>query len=340
MPAATLRILARNFESDAFNRKDGDFASPLKLQFSGFSVEYLSQSSHHRLKDARNFFDGAMYGDCVIERPYETIPPMPDAFSGFGAITKEPEELLLLLRLFQPGDLVFLSVSIEKFMTARGRNELFKQQPYRVISPIGTDSTRQFALHKADISRWEAFAASLRFSASWDSSWFQVVRHFFLYGSSDEFNPNFPSEVDRVADYVAALEATLVPEDEFVSRRLRERAVKLLDLGGDAARETKKLLNKFYDVRSTLAHGGLPTGRMLSFLQDRECWLKFEDLVRQLLVAAVRMVPPDEEQRRSYLISLYDIDDRVRADRVREEFRTIKDQVLRRQLLDDLRSLL
>lgn len=302
-------------------------------------MEYLSQSSHHRLKDARNFFNGAMYGDCVIERPYETIPPMRDAFSGLGTITKEPEELLLLLRLFRPGDLVFLSVSIEKFMTARGRNELFKQQPYRVISPIGTDSTRQFVLREADISLWEAFAASLRSSPSWGSGWFQVVRHFFLYGSSDEFNPNFPSEVDRVADYVAALEAALVPEKDFVSQRFRERAVKLLDLKGEAARETRKLLNKLYAIRSTLVHGGFPKSE-LPYLQDRERWWKIEELVRQLLIAALRTVPPDDEERESYLASLYNPPDQVRANRIDEEFRAIKSPVVRRELLDNLNRLL
>jgi hypothetical protein len=272
MPAATLRILARNFESDAFNRKNGDFISSLKLQFPDFAVEYLSQSSHHRLKDARNFFGDAMYGDCVIERAYETIPPMPEAFSGFGAITKEPEELLLLLRLFRPGDLAFLAVSIEKFMESRGRNELFRQYPYRVISPIGTESTRQFVLHQADTPQWESFAAFVRSSPSWTSGWFQVARRCFLYGSSDEFNTNFPGEVDRVADHVAALEAALVPEHDFISRRLRERAAKLLGLEGDTARETKRLLTDLYAIRSTLVHGSPLSEGQMSVLRDRELW--------------------------------------------------------------------
>src|SRR5207253_2733432 len=92
-------------------------------------------------------------------------------------------------------------------------------------------------------------------SPSWSSTWFQVARRCFLYGSSDEFNANFSSEVDRVADHVAAIEAALVPESGFVSRRLRERAVKLIELEGETARETKKILSQHYGIRSTLVHG-------------------------------------------------------------------------------------
>src|SRR5690349_9703484 len=100
MPVATLRILARDFESDAFLRDGSDFMSPLRLQFSDFFVESIAQGSHRSFEYARKFFDEAMYGDCLIERAYETIPQMSKDFSGFGAITLAPEEVLLLLRLF------------------------------------------------------------------------------------------------------------------------------------------------------------------------------------------------------------------------------------------------
>jgi hypothetical protein len=134
-PAATLRILVRDFESDAFNLNDRDFASPLKIQFSEFSVEYIAHGNSRRFKYAKRFFDEAMYGDCLIERAYETIPPMPEDFSGFGAIVLAPEELLLLLRLFQPGDLVFAAVKVEKVQGGELRQSALK--PYRVISHRG-----------------------------------------------------------------------------------------------------------------------------------------------------------------------------------------------------------
>jgi hypothetical protein len=334
MPVATLRILVRDFESDAFD----DFVSPLKLHFSDFSVESIAQGSHRSFDHARRFFDDAMYGDCLIERAYEAIPPMPGDISGFGAIVLEPEELLLLLRLFRPGDLVFVAVKIEKLQ--RGELRQFSLKPYRVISGVGGDSTRQFRLDKAEVAIWEGFAVTLRSLPSWTSAWFQVARRCFLYGSSDEFNANFQSEVDRVADYIAALEAALVPEHDFISRRLRERAVKLLALEGDAANEARKLLNELYAIRSTLVHGSPLSDDQMSVLQDRDLWWRFEQIVRELLVAALKRIPPDEASRRSHLSSLYDPDDDVRANRVGDEFRAIKNHVKRRELLDNLKGLL
>lgn len=333
-PAATLRILVRDFESDAFSRNDRDFISPLKIQFSDFSVEYIADGNSRRLEYARRFFDEAMYGDCLIERAYETIPPLPEDFPGFGAIVLAPEELLLLLRLFRPGDLVFAAVKIEKVQGGELRQSSLK--PYRVISGIGGDSTRPFVLSKSDITTWEEFAATLRTSASWASTWFQVARRCFLKGSSEEFNANFPHEVDRVADYVAALEAALVPETDFVSRRLRERAVKLLGLEGDASAALMKLLNEFYAIRSTLVHGSPLSEDQMSVLRDRDHWWEFEEGVRNLLVSALKNVPPDEVSRRSYLASLYDPDDEARAARIGDEFRGIRDPNVKQELLRSL----
>ncbi|GEM_PF-933133 len=333
-PAAILRILVRDFESDAFDRDSPDFISPLELRFADFSVEHLAQGRSHRFECARKVFTGAMYGDCIIERVYKTIPPLPKDYSGFGKITLAPEELLLLLRLYRPGDLVFVAVSIEKKQQRELRQ--FSLKPYRVISGVGGDSTRQFRLDQADVPIWDIFAMELQSTSSWTSNWFQVARRCFLYGSSDEFNPNFPSEVDRVALYFAALEASLVPESDFVSRRLRERASSLLEFEGESAVETKSLLSRLYAIRSTLVHGSPLSDDQMLILQDRELWWKFETLVRDLLVAALRKVPSDEASRRSYLASLYDPDDEVRAGRVEEEVSAIKNQNVREKLLNNL----
>ena len=298
-PAATLRILIRDFESDAFNSHGTDFVTPLRLQFSNFFVESIAQGSQRRFERARKFFSEAMYGDCFIERPYDRVPPK-KTHTGVGAIEDAPEELLLLFRLFHPGDLVFVSVAIEKVMPdGQVRNLVLR--PYRVISGVGGDSTRQFVFRKAEVARWEAFATELRSSPCWKSEWFKLARHFFLYGSSDEFNANFHTEVDRVFNYVAALEAALVPEHDFISRRLRERAVKLLDLETEPARAATKLLNALYAIRSTQVHGSLLSKDQMELLRDRDLWWKFEELVRGLLVTSLKKMPSDELSRRAFL---------------------------------------
>jgi hypothetical protein len=324
MAAATLRILARNIESAAFNRED---SGPLRIQFSDFSIEYLHQSDRSRLDYAQQFFKDAVFGECLIEREYESIPPKPGDYAGFGAIADEPEDLLLLLRLFHLGDLAFVAVSIEK-----SGHRAANLYPYRVISGLVGESTRQYRLESTDVSAWESFASSLRASAAWGSDWFKVSRRSFLYGGSKEFNPNFESEVDSVADYIASLEAALVPKSFLIQRCLKERAVHILGLREEKAQQTKKLLTKFYAIRSTLVHGG-SVKEQLSILQDRDCWRDFEQLVRDLLVAALAKVPADETARTSYLASLYEPDDNARGEQVKENFKAIKDQKSREILL-------
>jgi hypothetical protein len=328
--AATLRILARNVESDGFTPIPADAFSPQKLQFSDFSIELIDKQS--RLKYARNFFKDAMLGECLIERDYHSIPPAPNAYSGFGAIPNDAEDLLLLLRLFRPGDLAFVSASMEK-----PDSHPSKQYPYRVISDLVPNfSTRPFALNLADIVTWEAFAASLRAAPSWNSEWFEISRRYFLYGGSTEFNANFASEVDRVMDYTTALEAALVPESDLVSRRLRERAVKLLGLRGNDAIKVKSILRNFYSIRSSLVHGAGSSPDQLALLRDQDRWKEFEKLVRDLLVAALRKVPAARE---SYLAGLYNPSDAERAQVLVEGFRAVKDQQVKQELLTTLGKL-
>lgn len=331
MPAATLRILARNIESE-FNRESFNFGEPDRIQFSDFSIEHLHQANRSRFNYARKFFENAMVGECLIEREYEAIPAKAGDYTGFGAITDAPEDLLLLLRLFRPGDLAFVAVSIEK--SGHSPQTLY---PYRVISNLVTDSTRQFVLEHADVPAWESFAASLKSSASWTSDWFRVSRRSFLYGGSEEFNPNFESEVDRVADYMASLEAALVPKSFLIQRCLKERAVRLLGLDEDRAQRVKKMLSKFYAVRSTLVHGG-SVKEQLAVLQDPDGWLNFERLVRDLLVAAIRKIPAEESARKAYLTSLYEPDDNARAEEINENFKAIKDPTIREALVAVLRA--
>jgi len=260
-----------------------DAFSPLKLHFSNFSIEILDQSKRRRLTETRKFFPDAMFDECLIEREYQQIPPAPHAYSGFGAIPNDAEDLLLLLRLFRPGDVAFVSLSIEKAGSPPS-----KQYPYRAISNSVFNSSRPFRIDLADVPEFEVMASSLKSSASWNSSWFSVARRWFLYGGAKEFNPNFESDVDRVADNMAALEATFVPKsDLFVQRQLKERAVRLLGLSDEETKATKKILTRFYKIRSTLVHGSPVSGEDLAYLQNRELWREFEKLVRDLLRAAL-----------------------------------------------------
>jgi hypothetical protein len=331
-PAAILRILARNFESDAFNRNGFDFVSPLRLQLSDFSVEYLAQGGQQRLRYVRQFFPEATLGECLIEREYQSIPPLARDYVGLGAISEEPEDLLSSLRLYRPGDLAFIGVTIHK-----AGHDPAVLYPYRVISNLVTESTRQFTFKREDVRQWETLDRALRASPSWRARWFKVARRAFLYWSSDEFNPNHEGMHDRVSYFFAALEASLVPRSDLILRCLKERAVSLLELKGDKVTATKRLLNDFYGIRSTLVHGSPLSPRQISLLQDRDRWWEFEQLVRDLLVAAVKKIPPEDESRRAYLSGLYEPDDAARADEIVRNFNAIKDDSVQEGLINTLK---
>jgi hypothetical protein len=318
VPAATARVLVRNFESDT-----------TRLQFAYFSIEAIG--TVRDLDAARRFFPEAMRDEWLLVRNYDAIPSAPEAWSGLGAIPNDVEDLLLLLRLYRPGDLAFVGFHVATPTTSS------RQYPYRAISNlVSSHSTRPFRLNQVECASWEQFEAPLRMSPQWSSAWFEVCRRFLLYAGGKEFNPNFQGDVDRVIDYMTALEAAIVPESDFVSRRLRERARLLLSLQGDAAATAQKLLTGMYGIRSTLVHGSPLNEEQLSLLRDRVQWWKFEEIVRDLVVAALRSVPSEDAKRRSYLASLYDLCDTVRIEKLRQDFAAIKKDDLKRQLLRTL----
>lgn len=309
-------------------------ANPAQLDFRDFKIWNIPQFqgiNGERMARARKIFCEATIEDWIYERSYTSPPSAPGpAPSGFGGIPEDVEDTLLLFRLFKSGDLSFVQVKIRD-----PNGKISRQCPYRVVSDIST--TMHYRLDQEECAKWDIFASELKNAQSWTAAWFQIARRFFLYGGAKEFNcykePQAGieiNEVDRIVDYMIALEATLVPEKDFVGRRLRERAVRLLCKDEEA----KRLLRDFYDIRSTIAHG--------SFLSDKQRQLitnkrkEFECTVRKVLVEALQKVPKDEKDRKRMLEGLWVPSDADRAKKLFEDFGTIQDGEERRRLSERL----
>ncbi len=289
---ATVRVLVRNVEADGET-----------LTFSNFSLRELDPSNYQA---AREFFPGAMQREWLLERDYDAIPPLPPIAEGwpgpFGGIPFDVEDTLLLLRLYRPGDLVFAGIHVQMYQAPA---QSVAQYPHRAISPLVTTSTRPFQFAQADCTAWERFAEPLKSAPQWYSSWFRVVRRCLLYAGGKEFNPNFHDDIDRVIDYMTALEATLVAKSKPIALCMKERAVRLLGLSGQDADDARNLLSEMYNIRSTLVHGSPAKPGQMTFLQDPSQWAKCEQMVRSTLVAALRAVPSDEAARLKYLKQLF-----------------------------------
>jgi len=279
-----------------------------ELIFNNFRLTEISRGDTGALKKAQRLFSKAwvFYGDWIYKREY-------DNSADWNEISSDVEDTLLLLRLYKTGDLFFVQPCVED---ADGK--LSCQLPYPVM--VSTTTTLRYEINTEECSSFNAFASEIASQENWSSDWFKVARRFFMYGGGKEHNPAH-DQLDRIVDYMTALEATLVPESDFVGRRLRERAVKLIN--GIEFEAQKRMLRNFYGVRSTIVHGSKigPNHReALKNIAD------FEQIVRDVLVSALKSIPSNDGDRNIFLKQLFPICDQTRAELVFNEFCKIKDE--------------
>ena len=88
-------ILMTNFTSDV---------NPLLFQ--NFSIQRVTYWNWEQVKQrfpgCRGFHNDAHH---YIQRDYSTVPPHPNDCVGLGSIPYDAEDIMLLLRLFKPGDI-------------------------------------------------------------------------------------------------------------------------------------------------------------------------------------------------------------------------------------------
>ena len=258
------------------------------LDFGEFTVERIG-FRFTKLREDLSSLD-ANQDDWILEKQYSTLPPGPPG-SPVGGIPMDIEDLLLLLRFFRPGDISFIRQAV-----IPPSGSVLVQFPYRAMNDLNSYSFSRFEIESEECEAWRVFADRLRQSQSWRSNWFATARRFFLSGGAKEFKPNW-DDVDRIADYATALEATLVPEKDSITRRISRRAGVLLaqdGLGEMAA--IGSFVKRLYEIRSRIVHGSAMGDETRDWLFDN--WDEMEIRMRQILVAAVTKLPPDEEDRR------------------------------------------
>jgi len=295
-------ILVRNLNSSAERLDFGEFTiTPVGLQF----------------KELREVFSSVDVNrdDWIFEKSYAELPPGPPG-SPVGGIPNDIEDILLLLRLYRPGDISFVKQAI---IQPSGRTSV--QFPYRAMNDLNSYSLLRFSFQSLECLSWSGFAATVRQGQSWRSDWFTAARRFFLSGGAKPFNPKW-DEVDRVVDYATALESTLVPERDYNTRRVSRRAAALIAPNNAGEADViAKLIRSFYDIRSRIVHGSALGDENRKWLTEN-C-TQIEILVRQVLVAAVQNLPSGEKDRRTVLVELYDPTDEDRGNSALDRFREI-----------------
>lgn len=279
-----------------------------ELHFENFQLWKIGSSFDNDLNKAKRLFSTArpLYEDYVYERTYSDDEDQEKA-------PFDIEDTLLLMRLFKTGDLFFVNPCIE--MSDGG---LFSQMPYPVM--VYTHTISKYKIESEDCSTFNSFVSEILSLPNWSSSWFKIARRFFLYGGGKEYNPKHDL-VDRIVDYVTALETILVPEKDFVGRRLRERAAALLEKHDDI-NDIRGLLKGFYSVRSAFVHGGDVSSFKNDILKRN---LDFETVVRKIMVEAIKVIPVGND-REMFLKQLFDVCDKTRSEKVFDDFCAIKDK--------------
>lgn len=302
-------ILVRNFKSTTANLDFGEFTvQRIGLRFQKLREDFSSIDVNQ--------------DDWLLEKSYSKLPPGPPG-SPVGGIPNDVEDLLFLLRLFKIGDVSFIKQVI---IPPSGKALL--QFPYRAINDLNSYSLSTFELAPEDCNAWRSFAGQLRHSQSWRSGWFSTARRFFLSGGAKQFNPQW-DEVDRIADYATALEATLVPERDYNTRRISHRAGALLAQHGLGEQEAlTRFINRVYEIRSRIVHGSSLDEETREWLLT--AWDQIELRMRQILVAAVKKLPPRDQDRRKALAGLYDLTDEDRGEFAVQKFRDIKSSSVRK----------
>jgi hypothetical protein len=294
-------VLVRNFESRGES-----------LDFGQFTIGRVAR----RFNELQRVFSSTDVApdDWVFEKSYATVS------AGITAspveIPDDVEDILLLLRLYKPGEVSFIRLAV----ILPGGNS-YLHVPYRAMNDLNSYSIPKFIFEPEEIQAWSIFAESIRSSESWRADWFVTARRFFLGGGAKPFKVE-RDEVDRIVDYATALESTLVPEKDYNTQRITRRAAALIspDSSGETA-DIVRFLKKFYDIRSHIVHGRRLDDKSREWLAEN-CD-KVEVTVRRILVAAVQRFPPGESDRKIALAELYDPTDEDRGMLAFEKFRQI-----------------
>lgn len=297
------------------------------LAFKQFNIIKIDNSNIEDYRDIV-YYAHVLLGQYVIEVPHCGKTPISDQASlnsneCLENDTLNSEDLLLLLRLYKEGDLIFIAHQ------KTNENESIVMLPYPMVFAHPFPPFTYYCLDMADIPKLNMFFAEVPTWQGWKSPWFNIAKHYFLWGGSKEFIPGCNNE--RILDYMIVLEAMLICEKHFVSRRLKERAAKMLNDKG-----ILKLLNKFYDFRSRLAHGNNLSPKDIQYINTNRD--EFENAVRYLFKKSLQCCPAEKKRREEYLKDLYDIADIDRGKKLITDFDSIKDSNIKKGVIKKLKA--
>ncbi len=292
------------------------------LIFKDFQLSKIKHIGDRALKETKRLFPNAYVfkGDWIYKREYKNSV-------NNEIMLLDIENTLLLLRLYKTGDIFFIQPCFEDT-----DGNLSQPLPYPVM--VYTATANKYEIDTEECSTFDIFSSKTISQSNWSSSWFAIARRFFLYGGGKEYNPS-NKYLDRIVDYMTVLESILVPESDFVGRRLRERAVKLIKSTETEVSAIKLYLRDLYNIRSIIVHGSEIGSKNMSVLNNIN---QFEYIVRATIVNALTTFPNGDDNRKKFLKQLFDICDETRAENTFNSFCKIKGEPEKKSCIEQILS--
>lgn len=220
-----------------------------------------------------------------------------DDFSGFDRVYDSIWGLLLLFRLFKPGDIFFTDSLIEDEQS-QGR--------WIGLYNIGRPSASRYSFKADEIDKFNGFRRAIANSIGFRNKFIQFALEHFMAGVDKVFFYRNQG-LGRIVDYVIALESLFLIDNKkyFLRSTIAERVSKFM---GDE--DAEALVKKMYDERSNIVHGNYVNREGTAWdvkKQEMKTLMdKYEVLMRNILIKLFDYNFSSMEEVIKFMEGLYD----------------------------------
>jgi hypothetical protein len=266
-----------------------------KLDFGDFQIISVKQGSE--AKEWREKISCKIVPHHILIKEFPNYVMQQDDFSGFNRMFDSMRELLLLFRLFKPGDIFFTNSLIEDEESGDSSIDLYN---------VGSPSASRYSFETNEIGKFNDFRRTIASSIGFRNKFFQFALEHFMAGVDKVFFYRIQG-LGRIVDYVIALESLFLIDNKkyFLRGTIAERVSKFMK-----DEDAKVLVKKMYDERSDIVHGNYVNraGRAWEAEKQEMKTLmdKFEVLMRDILVKLFDYNFPALQEVIQFMEGLYD----------------------------------
>ncbi|MBM4140918.1 MAG: hypothetical protein FJ242_05415 [Nitrospira sp.] len=219
-----------------------------RLVFDDFTIKSLQRGSQEAAKWKRKLHS-KIFPQHILTKDFKNYVIDENDVSGFDNIVHAIKDLLIVFRLFKPGDLFFNEILIKDIDTGNTYLSLYKSDDISIF---------KYTLKAEDIADFVKFKRSIMPKIKLRTSFINYSLNSFMSGANRSFYYNIKSLL-RIVDYVIALESLFLIDENhwFLRSTLANRVSNFLrnQLGQENISDIKSIIKFMYDERSKIVHG-------------------------------------------------------------------------------------